>query len=283
MILYRKAVLVRSRQINLRPIGDLQMGEKGFRKDLWERWKREALEDSTSLILGMGDYSDRFRTSIDIKLRQTLVTDMSAFSEFDYLCMKEMQDLAEELKPFKHRILGLHCGHHHHVMASNVCTCQYLCQLLGVKHLGWLAMTQLIIRRHKNRLHPEGHIVDIFSTHGCGGSSQISGDLAKVERTILPFWDADLFIRGHSTKVFSVPGHPLNRLSRNTRTDIKLMKKSRLIVNTGGFLDGYTEGHVSYVEQSNLPPCALGYSVINFHIPDGGNENVRINANSVTE
>ena len=172
MELVRYVAKVHSRNLNIRPVGDLQRGERGFRQDLWEKWKREALEDKNSLIIGMGDYSDRFRTTVDKKLIHAVSEDRSAWSELDELLMKEMQELAEELKPFRHRIIGLHCGHHHHQMVYGGCTCQYLCQLLRVRHLGFVALIQLIFSRQKGGgTKPEGHKIDIFSTHGCGGAS----------------------------------------------------------------------------------------------------------------
>jgi hypothetical protein len=269
-----------SRQLNIRPFGDLQMGEAGFRKDLWNKWKREALEDTSALFIGMGDYTDRFRTTVDKKLVASLSDDSSAWSEFDELMMKEMQELAAELKPLKDRIIGLHCGHHHHRLMNASCTCQYLCQLLGVRHLGFVAMIQLVFDR-KNR---NTHEIDIFSTHGCGGSSKPSGDISQVENKIVPFWDADLYLRGHSTKAWVSESLPLNYLSWDRNNGIlTLKKKRRLMVNTGGFMEGYTEGRQSYVERSNMPPCALGWSVVNIHIPCRGEEPIKINANAYTE
>jgi len=279
MILHRYIVNVPSRRINIRPVGDLQIGESGFREDLWKKWKRETIEDKTSLIIGMGDYTDRFRPTIDKKLRQVLVTDPSAHIEFDELIMKEIQGIAEEFKPFKGRIIGLHSGHHEHTFYSGVNSVQYLCQLLGVKYLGFVAMVQLILRRGKG-----SHSIDIFSTHGCGGASLINSDLAKLERTIMPYWDADVFLRGHSTKAYVVDGHPLNCLSSNRGNgELSIQRKKRVLVNTGGFMEGYVQGQTSYVEQANMPPCALGWCTVGIHMPDSKEEKLRINAYATTE
>src|SRR3990167_6449012 len=122
-------------------------------------------------------------------------------------------------------------------MMSGINTTQYLCQLLKVKYLGFSAMTELAFRGSW-----QGNTT-IFSTHGCGGAKHVHSDVSKLERDIMPFWDADIFIRGHSTKVFVVHGHPLTKLSLGKDGALHLQDKKRLLVNTGGFMDGYSEGH----------------------------------------
>lgn len=282
MTLHHHKARISHRKVNIRAFGDLQMGDPGFRKDLWQRWKREALEDSTSLIIGMGDYSNSFRPTIDKKIQHALVEDPEAYNEFDLLVMKEMQGIAEELKPFKHRIIGLHSGHHNHKMMNGGNTDQYLCQLLGVKYLGFVALTRLSIQRSKGST----YVINIFSTHGCGGSSLVNSDLANLERKIIPYWDCDLFLRGHSTKVFVFDAHPLNYLSFSNSTGLLSIKKhSRLGVNTGGFMEGYTDGNESYVEQKNMPPCALGWAVVEVHFcnrKSGSSGELEITGRTVT-
>jgi len=279
MEVVRYRARVNTRQINIRPFGDLQKGSEGFRKDLWNKWKKEALADKTAYFIGMGDYSDNFRTTVDKKIVATISDDSSAWSQFDELMMREMQDLAEELMPFKDRIIGLHCGHHHHKLMNSSCTCQYLCQLLKVRHLGFLAMIQFVFDRGG-----QSYNIDIFSTHGCGGSSKMSPDISMMENKIVPFWDADLYLRGHSTKAWVTESLPLNRLVWDGKNQmLRIKRKKRLMVNTGGFMEGYTEGKQSYVERTNLPPCSLGWSVVNIHMVDRGEEPVKINAQAFTE
>src|SRR3990167_10467693 len=109
-------------------------------------------------------------------------------------------------------------------------------------------------------------LISIFATHGCGGSSYSFSDLQNLERKIMPFWDCDIFLRGHSTKVYVVHGHPLNYIPKrnpNGKDILTIHKRNRLLVNTGGFMEGYTQGNSSYVEYANIPPCALGWTVIN--------------------
>lgn len=268
--------ITKSRTFNIRPIGDLQEGEAGFRKDLWKKWKQDTMLDRDSLIIGMGDYSDKFRTTISNKLQGALLGDDSATMQFDEMLMSEMQHLSDELKPFRHRIIGLHCGHHHHKLYTGSCTCQYLCQLLRVKHLGFVAMTCLSVNRCGSISN-----ITIFSTHGCGGASTVASDLTNLERKIMPFWDADLFIRGHSTRAFVAEGNPISYLYKKGES-LSIKNKKRVLVNAGGFMEGYTIGNQSYVERSNMPRINLGWCVINVHLPSSKDELFRITGKAET-
>ena len=261
MELHRHIINSNSRTIKLRPFGDLQLGEPGFRSDLWDRFKKELTDDKDAYAIGLGDYSNSFRPTIQRELEKAFIKDNQAHKEFDTIMSRSIVDLAEELKPFKDRIIGLCEGHHFHKYLDGTTTTQHLCQLLQVKYLGFVAMIQLITRRCGT----DARTINIYATHGCGGARHSHSDLGKLEREIMPFFDADVYLRGHSTKVYVVPGHPLSRLSSNHGEPLRLVQKQRWLVNTGGFMQGYVQGHTSYVEQTNLPPCALGWGIVTLH------------------
>lgn len=265
MISYRHKISVGSRNIRLRPFSDLQLGTPGFRKDIWERWKKETIADKEAYIIGLGDYSDSFRPTIQKKLESAFIGDQEARRQMEEMLLEQMQHLAKEMEPFKNRIIGLLEGHHFFTLSSGeITTTQYLCQLLGVKYLGFEAAVRLSIGRCHNK---NLHNLDIYATHGCGGAKYTHSDVSKLEREIMPFWDADLFLRGHSTKVYAIPGSPLNKYA-TSNNQLRIFKRQRLLVNTGGFMESRMEGRTSYVEQQGFPPCALGYAVINVHMKD---------------
>jgi len=58
--------------------------------------------------------------------------------------------------------------------------------------------------------------------------------------------------------------------SRTFKKELNIRKKQRWIINTGGFMEGYVKDRVthSYVENKNLPPCALGYSMMEIKLVD---------------
>jgi hypothetical protein len=274
VILHRQ-IISGKKKVTIRPFGDLQFGTAGFQEGLWQRWVKEAKADDGAVIIGMGDYSDSFRPTIQKRLRGMFVDDSSAAEQLDEMLLKQTQNIAERLSPVKDKIVGLLEGHHfHRFNNSDITTTQYLCQLLKVKYLGFVSCIQLVIRTDPNTSRP----LNIFATHGSGGSKYSYSDASKLERDIMPFWGADLFIRGHSTKVYAVPGSPMYEFSENVRQDcapLKVHKRNRLLVNTGGFMEGYVQDKSSYVEEKGLPSCALGYATIEVTCVNKGKDGER--------
>lgn len=280
MILYRTEVKTRTRKVRIRPVGDLQIGAEGFRKDLWRKCQKDIILDRDSYVIGMGDYSDAFRQTVSFKLRHSLLEDSSAYQQFDDFVRDSMDKIIKEFEPFKHRIIGLHEGHHFHTFKDGTTSTQYMCGKLGTKYLGFVGLVKLVINQTGRR-----YPIDIFSTHGCGGAVHVHSDVSKLERNIMPFWDADLFLRGHSTKVFVIDGHPLNKLTtlHDNEQTLRVIRKNRLLVNTGGFMEGYVEGAESYVERNNMPPCALGWAVVTINLTRDAEQPVKISAQAITE
>ena len=263
MEIHRYEIRTSSRKFRILPVGDLQIGSHGFRDDLWQRWYREALADKDAYIIGMGDYSDAFRPTIMKKMEKIWEGDEGSQFQQEEMVLKSMQKLADKLKPLKHRIIGLLEGHHKYNMRNGGTTTNYLCQLLGVRFLGLECMVQLAIERSGR----DREIVEIYATHGCGGSKFTHSDLSNLERNIMPFWDADIYLRGHSTKVAVVPGAPLVKIAKfHGGQPQRFVKRHRLLVQTGGFMEGRVLGQSSYVEEKGLPSCALGWSVIDVHL-----------------
>jgi hypothetical protein len=84
----------------------------------------------------------------------------------------------------------------------------------------------------------------------------------------MPYWDADIFLMGHMTKMSLAP---VNRISPRWagRQGPELIHRKIVLVGTGGFAKGYVpgarQGQVArggYVEQWLLSPAALGSPVI---------------------
>lgn len=264
MIVHRK-VINTNKAFRIRPFGDLQKGATGFQRGLWERWKREAIADKDSWILGLGDYSDSFRPTIEKRLKGVFVDDHEAHSQLDAMIDRTTDQLAEELEPLKDRIIGLLEGHHFHTNVQGITSTQILCQKLGVKYMTKTAAIQLIVRGIT------GYTLDIFATHGEGGATRASSDLRNHELKTIPIWDVDLYIRGHSTQVYALPSNPLSRISMNRGNGKPfIQERQRWIVNTGGFMSAYLPDTSSYVEDKQLPKVALGWAVVEI-TPKGHN------------
>ena len=265
--IYRYEHTVKSNHFRLRPIGDTQAGAIGYREDLFDRWLRETIADKESLVIGMGDYLDAFRGTIRNKLDGAFGDDNSARQQQDDLFDMALNKFAKKLMPLKGRILGLLEGHHYHKYLDGTTSTQKLCSLLKTRYLQWEAIVQIIARFNRGKdgvRDGNSYCIDVFATHGCNGSKSIGTDLAYIERAIVPQYNANIYLKAHSTKCGTANTAPMWEATRPQHDGgvIKLKQKHRLMCNTGGFLEGRTPGTISYVEKAGLPSCALGGCVV---------------------
>jgi hypothetical protein len=61
--------------------GDLQTGAAGFEREVWEEFKREFKTTKNAHVIGVGDYSDFLRPTMQAKLYGALAHDDSARHE----------------------------------------------------------------------------------------------------------------------------------------------------------------------------------------------------------
>lgn len=253
---------------NIHPVGDLQFGAPGFDDALWKDCVAKIKADPNALTIGMGDYSDHWRPTNQKKLAQAFVGDSDFKESIDELYQAHNRKIFDKLAPIikKGRCLGLLEGHHFHTYASGFTSTQELCQMLGVPYLGKVAYIRLVFGagRKKGRHYPSHRwAMKIHAQHGDGGAAFVGPDIANLERKTTPYWNADLFLRGHSTKAWSagVPLHDMNDYGKP-----RLIIKEKWMVNTGGFMAGYIENRETYVSASNMPPARLGYVTVHVQL-----------------
>jgi hypothetical protein len=247
-------------RFNLFAPGDLQKGARGFREDLWERFKSDAKSSKTPpIFIGMGDYHDEFRPTIMDRLRRDLDGD-DAYGQLDQIMDKHVDQIIEMLKPLLKRgiCLGLLEGHHKYLYSTGITSTQKICEYFRVPYLDEMAMVRLVFGNKQS----DWSMV-IHAQHGSGGSSKIGTDVGSLENKTVPHWDADLFLRGHSTKQWT---GPFAKKYLSDRQPLKLITKKCWMVNTGGFMEGYLPGEKTYVSRTNLPPAALGYPIVHIDL-----------------
>ena len=169
--------------------------------------------------------------------------------------------------------MGLLEGHHFHTYASGMTSTMELCQMLGVPYLGRMAYIRLVFQAGAKQGRPDpAHrwAMKIHAQHGDGGAAMIGPDIANLERKTVPYRDADLFLRGHSTKKWAAP---FEYQDMNNYGAPKIIRREKWMVNTGGFMSGYIEGRETYVSNMNMPPARLGYVTVHVrlerHLKDG--------------
>lgn len=243
----------------LLPFGDLQVGSPLFNREVWDRYAGAVKDSQNAITIGMGDYSDHFRPSVQERLT-------SAIRGYDKESLRSIQDMHRDfmdkkvlplLKPVvaNSSCLGLLAGHHDMDYSDGTNSTQYLCQCLRIPYLGRgeaIVRVNLMLSGTNER---KSLNFDILATHGEGGGSSVGGAVKKL-KDLLPHFDVDVVLRGHSCDrfVFAEPRYSLTRTHPP-----RLRCRNRIIANTGGFSDSRIEKITTYVEQANMVPKAMGW------------------------
>ena len=243
----------------LLPFGDLQVGSPLFSTEVWGRYADAVRRAENPITVGMGDYADHFRPSVQERLT-------SAIRGYDKESLRSIQDMHRDfmdkrvlplLRPVvkNSSCLGLLAGHHDLDYNDGTNSTQYLCRELNVPYLGRgeaLIRVNLCLSgtSEKKRLN-----FDIYATHGEGAGSAVGTTVRKLQ-TLISYFDVDVILRGHSCDRF-VLAEPRYSLTRTHPP--RLRCRNRIIANTGGFSESRIEGITTYVEQSNMIPKAMGW------------------------
>lgn len=254
---------------NLMPFGDLQAGSAVFMKDKWEEYVQDVKKAFNVITVGMGDYTDNFRPTIQGRLKVALGSD-DAGKTFDDMHKKHIR---QEVYPLLKEVIknsvciGLLGGHHDLTYNNGTNSTQYLCDLLGVPYLG---DGEALLRVHL-KIGTTILPFTLYATHGQGNGSAVGSSILKIQK-MLPHMDVDVMLRGHSCDKF-IFQEPQYYLSHSHPP--KLLVRNRIIANTGSFSDGRTEGETTYVEKQNLIPKAIGYVQIHINVKRTGGESGR--------
>lgn len=275
--------------IVIAPISDLQYsGKRGSTAE--EHLKRhiDRCIELNAYYVGLGDYTDFLSPSNRQRLRAAALYD-SAEDVIDDKALDLTLELYDRfLRPTKNRWLGMLHGHHFAVLKTGETTDQRLCQLLNTRFLGTSAFIRLqFVYGGSSR-----HAVTLFAHHGSGGGMKAAAPLNKLEN-VAPYWDADIFLIGHMTKMASAP---INRVAPrwSGHGSPDLIHKKILLVGCGGFskhyVQGAKQGNVqmgNYVEQRMLNPAAIGAPLIYIrpnraYLNDNGRKNLKLWGYEVT-
>ena len=249
------------------PLGDLQWaGRKGeiAWTHLQDHVKRGV--DRGAWWIGMGDYIDFMSPSNRVRLAGAGLYDTANRVVADRALELTTELYQTLLKPTTGRWLGLLEGHHYATLESGATTDQKLAELLGARFLGTTAYIRLCFKVPANT---GTATLIVWAHHGAGGGGKAHAPVLKLEN-LTPYWDADVFLIGHMTKVAAAPInriHPVFHASGN-----RLRHRPIYLVGTGGWLKGYAEGsrvgqtpRGGYVEQRLLNPVALGAPMLACH------------------
>lgn len=243
-------------------MGDLHIGNIGADKNKIIERIKYIKNDSKRHTIIMGDLADCITVS---DKRWDLKTYDPYLEEPD----KQYEWVIDALEPIKHKIVGIHTGNHDETLRKKIALqlrassmsedyiaeqsdwVQKVCKRLNVGYLGSSAFTRLTFEEpgKKNRKVQ----FKIYSTHGSAGAGRTGNALNKLEDMVKSY-NADIYLMGHTHKFVTDKQVYLDVAQRGN----KLRKRTRLLGNTGGFLDGHLLNKFSYVEAMNLPPARTG-------------------------
>ena len=243
----------------LLPFGDLQVGSPLFSRAVWDRYSDAVKKAQNPITIGMGDYADHFRPSVQERLT-------SAIRGYDKESLQSIQDMHRDfmdkkviplLRPVvsSSSCLGLLAGHHDMDYGDGTNSTQYLCRRLNIPYLGrGEAMIRVNLCLSGTNEHKRLNF-DVYATHGEGGGTIVGSTIRKLQ-TLMSHFDVDVILRGHSCDrfVFAEPRYSLTRTHPP-----RLRCTNRIIANTGGFSESRVEKVTTYVEQSNMTPKAMGW------------------------
>lgn len=269
----------KEKEFRIRPHSDIQYGNADVDERALEKTIKETSEDPWCLSVGAGDLIDTDRPSTRAKRvaayagREAELTqdDMKRMNWLDTHFIPKMVRMCKS--PNQKRgfgLIGEIDGHHYELYQSGMTSTEYILNKMrskGVvgKYLGEM-MSYIVLHVHftnQPTLSPLRILIHL--QHGAGGSQYISSDLTQLERKTSPYFEADIFIRGHSTKKYGAL-RPILYPSSSEKNPT-LLEKTIVMVNTGGYLNGYGPGpKASYVEAMALAPVTLGHVVIHVKI-----------------
>ena len=224
----------------------------------------------------MGDYCDYIGIG-DPRLDLRELDPATTVEELQDLANFQMRKVAAELHPIKDRFLGLLIGNHDNKMATKL---QHpihdrFCEYLGVPNLGYSCILKLhIIRKYGSS--QTTRLLKIYAHHGAGAGRKKGSKVNRIEDLAASFPFCDIYAMGH---VHDRMCHVSTVLDATEKIN-KLVAMPRAFGITGTFLETYTQGTISYSEQAQYPPTALG--VITFTIKPYGDKGMEISAHSST-
>lgn len=257
---------------SLLPFGDLQVGSPLFHEPTWQDYVKAVQAAVNPITIGMGDYTDHFRPTVQARLQTAVGSDGESKKTLEEMHREFMDTkIIPLLLPVVQAsaCLGLLEGHHDMTYSDGTTSTQHLCRKLGVPYLG---RGEAMIRVNLKWGCAGRRVLsfDLWASHGEGHGSTVGTPVGKLQR-LLAYMDVDVALRGHSCDKF-IFQEPQYYLSDGNPP--KLRQRNRIIANCGGFSDSRIEGIDTYVERANMLPKAMGWVEIHINVrrePGGKN------------
>jgi len=254
----RKALTLPWQEVQVMPLGDVQIGSEGVARKKLRNYINWGLEQKNVYFLGMGDYIDILSPS-NRRAWQSAALYESVRQSMEDKAQEYVENFLELVKGSEGRWLGIVEGHHFFEFEDGTTSDTRIAHGLGCAFLGTCAFVRLRFRGdgHKGRL-----ACTLWVHHGAGGGLTPHSPLTRLLH-VMHYFDADIYLIGHQTKK---PAVKVPYLYMSSKPPYQLIAKHKILAGTGGFSEGYMQGSQSvsgraqggYVEQRMLSPVALG-------------------------
>ena len=245
----------RNQWFYLIPIGDTHIGNMGFDEQKLRKLVKWISEKENTFWIGMGDYCECI--NIDDKRFDPQQVPKEFRDKLDNMIPSQVAKFVEILEPIKDRCLGLHEGNHDRKIRIkyHFDPVYEIWRAFDIPNLPMLkdaAITRLQFKVDDNSKKPAAYSFDVFSVHGNTGGRLGGAKLNRLEQ-LIGFFEADIYLMAHSHIKLTE-----SKVLLHVDSKLNLKYKKKILAVTGCFLNGYTQGNTSYVEQMMLPPTCTG-------------------------
>ena len=250
-----------SKPVSIFFFGDLQEGQEGFSKEMWEAFKAEVLGTPRSYAIGLGDYSDWLRPTMRARLGEAVAHDDSSRQQLDNMVRRDQDKFLDVFSFLEGKIIGLHSGHHEWDFGDGTNSTQRMCSAFKAPYLGWSALNRIVFELpiYKNSK-PNSSTYNIFSMHGSGNGRSIGSDVNWLVNNVFSAREANCYVKGHSCKAAC---SIIRRDHPKMKGPPGYYEKIYQLICCGGFHNGWTDGwHSSYVERAGFVPQPLSWAVL---------------------
>lgn len=263
----KKSLTLPWTEINIMPVGDVQLGSQGVDVDRLRKqiaWANKQTADGGPPVyfVGMGDYIDIMSPSNRLAWQSTRLYDSVREAMEDKAAEYE-REFVRLVAGTEGRWLGLLQGHHFFAHEDGTTSDTRIAQALHAPFLGTCAFVSLTFKAQAS-----GMVTDkklrcvLWAHHGAGGGITPQSPLNRLVN-IMHYFEADIYLIGHQTKR---PVVPVPRIYMSDRAPFRLIAKKKILAGTGGFTKGYNEYNKNlagrpeggYVEKAMMGPVSLG-------------------------
>src|SRR3990167_708293 len=249
--------------------GDFQDGDFASNTEAIKKCLDRCRNDPNGYLMIMGDIQNFMRPKVRGRIEAILADDPNSRDEFDQNILKTVDDCIKKfnLDDPNLKKIGFLEGHHYaNSRLGLFTTTQYMCSKVKAQYLGFFCWVQIIVEQKFPGGNRSGYVLNVGATHGCGGGkSSMTTAIRKMEETIKN-WDVNILLRGHSNDLEGGFTNPIMRATTRTNSPLHIYPSPRLIVNCGGYTQGYQIGKTHYSELGQMSPQQIGYVIVHVKI-----------------